>query len=62
MNVTLCGQPCVVYATIPGALPSDPQTVIVDTPDLTGIAVATEAVSLYLRSGNKKTAATLTLV
>lgn len=62
MNVTLSGQPCVVYATLPGALPSDPQRVILDTPDLTGIAAATEAVGLYLRSGSKKTGVTVTLV
>ena len=62
LYVNLCGQPCTVIQTTPGALPTDPQQVIVDTPDLTGIAAATEAVVLSLRSGNKKTTTTVTLV
>jgi hypothetical protein len=62
MSVTLCGQPCVVVNCYAGALPTDPHTVVVDTPDLTGIALAGEAVNLYLRSGSKKTMSTHSLV
>lgn len=62
LNVTLGGQPCVVVNCYEGALPTDPHTVVVDTPDLTGIAAAGEAVNLYLRSGSKKTASTHSLV
>jgi hypothetical protein len=60
MSVTFGGQPCVVVQSFAGALPTDPQTVIVDTPDLTAAygAAAGEAAVLYLRSGNKKTAST----
>lgn len=60
MNATFGGQPCVVVQCIPGALPTDPQTVVVDTPDLVAAlgAAAGEAAVLYLRSGSKKTAST----
>jgi hypothetical protein len=60
MNVTFGGQPCVVVQSFAGALPTDPQTVVVDTPDLVASigAAAGEAAVLYLRSGSKKTAST----
>lgn len=64
MNVTFGGQPCVVVQCIPGLLPTDPQTVVVDTPDLVAAigAAAGEAAVLYLRSGSKKTSSTHALV
>jgi hypothetical protein len=62
LSVTFCGQPCLVTQSVPGALPTDPQQVLVDTPDLTGLALAGESVNLYLRSGSKKTMSTHELV
>lgn len=64
MSVTFGGQPCVVVQSFAGALSTDPQTVIVDTPDLVAAygAAASEAAVLYLRSGNKKTSSTHSLV
>lgn len=62
MSMTLCDEPCVIRTITLGALPTDPQLVLFDSPDLTGIAVATEAVKLVLRSGAKMVDATITLV
>jgi len=62
MSVTFGGQPGVIINSYEGALPTDPHIVVVDTPDLTGIAAAGEAVNLYLRSGSKKTVSTHSLV
>lgn len=62
LSVTFGGQPCVIIQSLPAAVPGAPDVVKLDTPDLTGIAIATEVAAMHLRSGSKKSSVTLTLV